>query len=93
MTLTHSTSERIADSVLDLVGRTPLLRLHRVVDGAGAEVLAKLEAHNPGGSVKDRIAVAMVEDAESRGVLGPGATTVEPTGGNTGIGLAVVAAV
>ena len=93
MTLTHSTSERIADSVLDLVGRTPLLRLHRVVDGAGAEVLAKLEAANPGGSVKDRIALAMIEDAEARGLLKPGATIVEPTSGNTGIGLAMVAAV
>ena len=93
MTLTHSTSERIADSVLDLVGRTPRVRLHRVGDGAGAEVLAKLEAANPGGSVKDRIALAMIEDAEARGLLKPGATIVEPTSGNTGIGLAMVAAV
>ena len=83
----------IADSVLDLVGRTPLVRLHRVVEGVGAEVLAKLEAANPGGSVKDRIALAMIEDAEARGLLTPGATIVEPTSGNTGIGLAMVAAV
>ncbi len=88
-----ATRPLIADSVLDLIGRTPLVRLHRVVDAAGAEVLAKLEAANPGGSVKDRIALAMVEDAEARGLLRPGATIVEPTSGNTGIGLAMVAAV
>jgi cysteine synthase A len=83
----------IADSVLDLVGRTPLVRLRRVVAPGGAEVLAKLEARNPGGSVKDRIALAMIEDAEARGLLKPGGTMVEPTSGNTGIGLAMVAAV
>jgi len=83
----------IADSVLDLIGRTPLVRLRRAVEAGGAEVLAKLEAANPGGSVKDRIALAMIEDAEARGALRPGATIVEPTSGNTGIGLAMVAAV
>jgi cysteine synthase A len=83
----------IVDSVLDLVGGTPLVRLRRVVPAGGAEVLGKLEAHNPAGSVKDRIALAMVEDAEALGVLHPGATIVEPTSGNTGIGLAMVAAV
>ena len=91
MTLT-SPANLIANSVLDLIGRTPLVRLHRVA-GSGAEVLAKVEAANPGGSVKDRIALAMVEDAEARGLLRPGATIVEPTSGNTGIGLAMVAAV
>jgi cysteine synthase A len=84
---------RIARTVLDLVGRTPLVQLHRLPDPGGAAVLAKLESANPGGSVKDRIAVAMVEDAEARGLLQPGGTIVEPTSGNTGIGLAMVAAV
>ena len=84
---------KIANSVLDLIGGTPLVRLRRLADAAGARVLVKVEARNPGGSVKDRIAVAMVEDAEHRGVLKPGATLVEPTSGNTGIGLAMVSAV
>jgi cysteine synthase A len=83
----------IADSVLELIGGTPLVRLRRLPDPAGARVLAKVESRNPGGSVKDRIAAAMVEDAERRGALGPGSTLVEPTSGNTGIGLAMVAAV
>ncbi len=84
---------RVAASVLDLVGATPLVRLNRLPRPRGATVLAKLEAVNPGGSVKDRIAVAMIEDAERRGTLKPGATVVEPTSGNTGIGLAMVCAV
>ena len=88
-----SAGEEIADSALDLVGNTPLVRLHRVVPDGSAEVLAKLESHNPAGSVKDRIALAMIEDAEARGELKPGDTIVEPTSGNTGIGLAMVAAV
>jgi cysteine synthase A len=70
-----------------------VVRLRRVPDPRGAEVVAKLESLNPGGSVKDRIAVAMIEDAERRGVLRPGSTIVEPTSGNTGIGLAMAAAV
>jgi cysteine synthase A len=86
-------SNKIADSVLDLIGGTPLVRLRRLPEASGARVLAKIEARNPGASVKDRIAVAMVEDAERRGVLKPGATLVEPTSGNTGVGLAMVAAV
>ena len=83
----------VADSVLALVGGTPLVRLRRLPATGSASVLAKLEAANPGGSIKDRIALAMVEDAERRGALRPGATMVEPTSGNTGIGLAMVAAV
>ena len=83
---------KVYESVLESVGNTPLVRLHRVLDGANARVLAKMESRNPLGSVKDRIAVAMVEDAEQRGRLAPGGTIVEPTSGNTGIGLAFVAA-
>jgi cysteine synthase A len=83
----------IAATVLDLIGRTPLVRLNRLPQPGGAQVVAKLESVNPGGSVKDRIAVAMVEDAERRGLLKPGGTLVEPTSGNTGIGLAMAAAV
>jgi cysteine synthase len=84
---------RVAGSVLDLVGSTPMVRLNRVVPRPGASVLAKMENLNPGGSVKDRIAVAMLEEAERRGLLEPGATVVEPTSGNTGIGLAMACAV
>jgi len=83
----------IVDSVLDLIGDTPLIRLRRAAPPEGARVLAKLESLNPAGSVKDRIALAMVEEAERAGRLQPGATIVEPTSGNTGVGLAMVAAV
>jgi cysteine synthase A len=83
----------VAGSVLELVGGTPLVRLNRIPKAGGAAVLAKVESLNPGGSVKDRIAVAMIEDAERRGMLKPGATVVEPTSGNTGIGLAMICAV
>ncbi|RLT42457.1 MAG: cysteine synthase A [Chloroflexi bacterium] len=82
----------IADSVLDLVGRTPLVRLNKVVPAGAAEVLGKWEVANPAGSVKDRIARSMVEAAERDGTLKPGATLIEPTSGNTGIGLAMVCA-
>ena len=81
------------DSVLDLIGRTPMVRLNRLPKPGSAAIFAKMESLNPGGSVKDRIALAMVEDAERRGVLRPGGTIVEATSGNTGIGLAMVAAV
>ena len=86
------TRPAIANSVLDLIGGTPLVRLNRVRPRQGAELLAKVESLNPGGSVKDRIAISMVEAAERDGRLRPGATLVEPTSGNTGIGLAMVAA-
>ncbi len=81
-----------AHNVLETIGRTPHIRINRLF-GAGANVWIKSERSNPGGSVKDRIALAMVEDAESRGLLQPGGTIIEPTSGNTGIGLAMVAAV
>ncbi len=87
------TQERIAASALDLIGNTPLVRLDRIRPAGAAEILGKMESLNPAGSVKDRIALAMIEEAESRGVLKPGDTIVEPTSGNTGIGLAMVAAV
>ncbi len=83
---------KIADCITDRIGGTPLVRIHRLNDG-GAEILAKVEYFNPGGSVKDRIALAMIEDAEQRGLLRPGGLIIEPTSGNTGIGLALVAAV
>lgn len=82
---------RYVESVVDLIGNTPLVRLSRVVDGAPALVLAKVEYLNPGGSVKDRIATRMIEAAEESGALRPGGTIVEPTSGNTGVGLALVA--
>ena len=82
----------IHDSVLDLIGGTPMVRLTRLPSAGSAEVVAKIEVRNPGGSVKDRIALAMVRAAEERGMLDAESTIVEPTSGNTGIGLALVAA-
>ena len=80
-------------TILEKVGGTPLVEISNKLNKGGARVLAKVEFFNPGGSVKDRIALAMVEDAEKRGILKPGATLVEPTSGNTGVGLALVSAV
>ena len=84
----------IKQSTLELIGNTPILQLNRYSEKAGIKdvtLLAKLEYLNPAGSVKDRIALAMIEDAEKKGKLKPGATIIEPTSGNTGIGLAAVA--
>ncbi|MFF3665125.1 cystathionine beta-synthase [Microtetraspora malaysiensis] len=82
---------RVHDSLIELIGDTPLVRLRKVTAGLPAQVLAKVEYFNPGGSVKDRIALRMVEAAERSGALKPGGTIVEPTSGNTGVGLAIVA--
>jgi len=83
---------KIVQNVTQLIGDTPLVRLNRVVPEDSAEIYVKLEYQNPGSSVKDRIAISMVEAAEREGRLKPGDTIVEPTSGNTGIGLAMVAA-
>lgn len=83
---------QIADSVLDLIGNTPMVRLVQVSEGLACPVVAKLETTNPGGSVKDRPALAMIDAAEREGLLKPGGTIIEPTSGNTGVGLAIVAA-
>ncbi len=86
---------KIAKKLTDLIGRTPLLELNKFSKAKGLEksLIAKVEFFNPGGSVKDRIALAMIEDAEKKGKLKPGATIIEPTSGNTGVGLALVSAV
>ncbi len=84
---------QVLDTFLDALGNTPLVRLHAVTKGLAPTVLAKLEMLNPGGSVKDRIGIRMIEDAERRGQLRPGGTIVEPTSGNTGHGLAIAAAI
>ncbi|PRS46670.1 cysteine synthase A [Bacillus sp. MZGC1] len=83
---------RIANSVFELIGNTPVVKINRLVDEDSADVYLKLEYMNPGSSVKDRIALAMIEDAEAKGTLKAGDTLIEPTSGNTGIGLAMVAA-
>src|SRR6202040_4075742 len=81
---------RISDGITDAIGNTPLVRLHGVSEETGCEILGKAEFMNPGGSVKDRAALAIVQDAERRGTLSAGGTVVEGTAGNTGIGLAHV---
>jgi len=86
-------STKVVDDVLQLIGSTPMVRLNKIRQPQMALIYAKLESFNPGGSVKDRICLRMIEDAERKGILKPGATIVEPTSGNTGIGLAMVAAV
>ena len=84
---------KIHNNVLETIGKTPLIRLNKLDGGINATVVAKQESRNPGGSVKDRICLSMIEEAEKQGIVKPGATFVEPTSGNTGIGLAMVAAV
>ena len=82
----------VLDSITDAIGNTPIVRLNNLTEGLQAEVDVKIESFNPTGSVKDRVAVAMIEDAEEKGLLKPGSTIIEPTSGNTGIGLAFAAA-
>lgn len=84
---------RRADNILELIGNTPLVKLNKLTDKRGANIFAKLESFNPGGSIKDRIALAMIEQAEKNGQLKAGGVIIEATSGNTGIGLALVAAV
>ena len=84
---------KINNTVLDTIGKTPLIRLNQLAQGSNATIVCKLESRNPGGSVKDRICLSMIVEAEKKGLIKPGATLVEPTSGNTGIGLAMVAAV
>ena len=86
---------KIANKLTDLVGNTPLMELSGYSGkyGLNQNIIAKLEAFNPAGSVKDRVALSMIEDAEARGALKPGATIIEPTSGNTGVGLAMVATI
>ena len=86
-------SEKVFGGVLDMIGRTPMVRINKLTGPKDAALYAKLEGENPGGSVKDRIALAMVEEAERSGLLLPGGTIIEPTSGNTGIGLGIVAVV
>jgi cystathionine beta-synthase len=86
-------SMEVHKTILDAIGNTPLVRLNKVSKGIKPTLLAKLENLNPGGSVKDRIGIAMVEQAEAKGLLRPGGTIIEPTSGNTGVGLAIVASV
>src|SRR5262245_51895870 len=85
---------KIASSILEVIGHTPMVRINRITRGAlQAEVVAKIETFNPGNSIKDRMAVKMIEDAEKQGLLKPGGTIIEGTSGNTGMGLAIAAVV
>src|SRR5690349_22847640 len=92
-TLDRAGTIHLKDTILEAIGNTPLVRLHKVARGVRPELLAKVEFFNPGGSVKDRIGPAMIEDAERQGLIKPGGTIVEATSGNTGVGLAIAAAI
>ncbi|HDP16423.1 MAG TPA: sulfur carrier protein ThiS, partial [Candidatus Omnitrophica bacterium] len=84
---------KLAESILELIGNTPMVRLNKIIASDMSDVFAKLESFNPGGSVKDRICLSMIRDAEKKGLLKAGSTIIEPTSGNTGIGLAMISAV
>ena len=84
---------KIYDSILDVIGSTPLIRLTKITSGLSCNLLAKLESQNPGGSVKDRVSLSMINEAEKQGVINKNTVIIEPTSGNTGIGLALVSAV
>src|SRR3954466_7232572 len=88
-----SATSRVFDNIIQAIGNTPIVRLNRVAQGIPAQIYGKLEFMNPGGSIKDRIGWWMIEDAERKGIIKPGGTIVEGTSGNTGVGLAIAAAI
>src|SRR6186997_1522506 len=91
--MSQNPNKKICENVLESIGHTPMIKLHKLVEGIQATVLAKVETFNPGNSIKDRMAVKMIEDAEKAGLLKPGGTIIEGTSGNTGMGLAIAAIV
>jgi cysteine synthase A len=91
--MSEDSNKNYYNSILELIGKTPMVQLNKIVEPNMADILVKLESFNPGGSVKDRICLAMIEVAEAKGLISPGATIIEPTSGNTGIGLSLVCAV